>query len=86
MDSAKLRSMVNKKADGDNNMSIQLYQMFFFEHILERLSKSSYKNNIILKGRLITSVYCWGRFKNNKRYGCKFKKYRSKKRQYVTNI
>jgi len=53
MNSAKLKSMVSKKSKGDNNMSIQLYQMFFFEHILERLSKSEYKHNIILKGGLL---------------------------------
>ena len=80
MNSAKLKSMINKKANGDNNMSIQLYQMFFFEHILERLSKSKYNHNIILKGRIITCLYHRRRFKNNKRYGCKFKKYTFTKR------
>lgn len=34
-------------------MSAQLYQMFFFERILERISRSKYKNNIILKGGLL---------------------------------
>lgn len=29
--------------------------MFFFEHILMRLSKSKYKNNIILKGGVLLS-------------------------------
>lgn len=80
MNSAKLKSMVNKKADGDNNMSIQLYQMFFFEHILERLSKSKYKQNIILKGRFTTGIYYRRKSKNNKRYGCNFKKHTFAKR------
>lgn len=53
MNEAKLRSMIIKKSNGDNNMSAQLYQMFFFERILERISKSKYKNNIILKGGLL---------------------------------
>lgn len=53
MKKEKLRSIVIKKSNGDNNMSAQLYQMFFFERILERISKSKYKNNIILKGGLL---------------------------------
>lgn len=53
MNKAKLRSMIIKKSNGDNNISAQLYQMFFFERILERISKSKYKNNIILKGGLL---------------------------------
>ncbi|MCL2383654.1 MAG: hypothetical protein FWC79_05925 [Oscillospiraceae bacterium] len=65
MNKDKLKSIINKKADGDNDTSIQLYQMFFFEHILERISKSKYKENIILKGRLIISFNYWRRFKNN---------------------
>jgi len=51
----KLKSIISKKAKGDNNLSAQLYQMYFFEHILDRLSKSKYKNNIILKGGLLLS-------------------------------
>ncbi|MCL2859121.1 MAG: hypothetical protein FWF46_00830 [Oscillospiraceae bacterium] len=35
MNKDKLKSIINKKAEGDNDMSMQLYQMFFFEHILE---------------------------------------------------
>ena len=29
--------------------------MYFFEHILDRISKSKYKHNIILKGGLLLS-------------------------------
>lgn len=55
MNKDKLKSIISKKSNGDNNLSAQLYQMYFFEHILDRLSKSKYKNNIILKGGLLLS-------------------------------
>lgn len=53
--SAKLKNIVSKKSLGDNTISAQLYQMFFFERILERISISRYKDNIILKGGLLLS-------------------------------
>ncbi len=55
MNQDRLKSLINRKAKGDNALSIQLFQMFFFEHILERISKSEYKNVIILKGGLLLS-------------------------------
>ena len=55
MNADKLKSIVYKKANGDNTISAQLYQMFFFERILDRISKSEYKHNIILKGGLLLS-------------------------------
>ena len=55
MNKDKLKNIVAKKAKGDSKISAQLYQMYFFEHILERLSKSKYKHNIILKGGLLLS-------------------------------
>lgn len=55
MNKDKLKSIISKKAKGNNNQSAQLYQMYFFEHILDRLSKSEYKHNIILKGGLLLS-------------------------------
>lgn len=55
MNKDKLKRIIFKKAEGDNNLSAQLYQMYFFEHILDRLSKSKYKHNIILKGGLLLS-------------------------------
>lgn len=55
MNADKLKSIVSKKANGDNTISAQLYQMFFFERILDRISKSEYKHNIILKGGLLLS-------------------------------
>jgi len=51
----KLKSIISKKANGNTGVANQLYQMFFFEHILDRLSKSKYKHNIILKGGLLLS-------------------------------
>ncbi len=53
--SAKLKNIVSKNSLGDNTISAQLYQMFFFERILERISISRYKDNIILKGGLLLS-------------------------------
>lgn len=55
MNADKLKSIISKKANGDNTISAQLYQMFFFERILDRISKSNYKYNIILKGGLLLS-------------------------------
>lgn len=55
MNADKLKSIISKKANGDNTISAQLYQMFFFERILDRISKSQYKYNIILKGGLLLS-------------------------------
>lgn len=55
MNKDKLKNIISKKAKGNNTLSAQLYQMYFFEHILERLSKSRYKHNIILKGGLLLS-------------------------------
>ena len=75
MNVAKLKSIISKKTNGDNNLSAQLYQMFFFEHFLERLSMSKYKNNIILKGRSSFSIDYWRWWKNYKRYGCYTKKH-----------
>lgn len=55
MNKNKLKSIISKKANGNTSVANQLYQMFFFEHILDRLSKSKYKHNIILKGGLLLS-------------------------------
>ncbi len=55
MNKDKLKNIISKKAKGNSDVSAQLYQMYFFEHILERLSKSKYKHNIILKGGLLLS-------------------------------
>ena len=49
-----IRSMAAKK----NLRAQEILQMFLFEHVLERLANSAYKNNFILKGGL-ASVPLW---------------------------
>lgn len=55
MNSDKLKSIISKKSNGNSDISMQLYQMFFFEKILDRVSVSKFKHNIILKGGLLLS-------------------------------
>ena len=55
MNSDKINAIIKKRAKGSNDVSLHLHQMFFFEHILMRLEKSKYKNNIILKGGVLLS-------------------------------
>lgn len=38
INSSKLKSIVSKKSNGNNTIAAQLYQMFFFERIIEYLS------------------------------------------------
>ncbi|WP_106460984.1 nucleotidyl transferase AbiEii/AbiGii toxin family protein [Anaerococcus sp. Marseille-P3915] len=47
----KIRSMAEKK----NLKSQEVLQIYFFERFLERLSKSNYKNNFVIKGGLLIS-------------------------------
>lgn len=55
MNSDKLNSIIKKRANGSNDVSLHLHQMFFFEHVLMRLEKSKYRDNIILKGGVLLS-------------------------------
>ncbi len=55
MNSDKLNNIIKKKSKGNNNLAHHFHQMFFFEHVLERLEKSKYKDNIILKGGVLLS-------------------------------
>lgn len=55
MNSDKLNAIIKKKANGNSNLSHHFHQMFFFEHVLIRLEKSEYKDNIILKGGVLLS-------------------------------
>ena len=55
MNSDKFNALVKNRAKGSNDVSLHLHQMFFFEHVLMRLEKSKYKNNIILKGGVLLS-------------------------------
>jgi len=57
MNSDKLKSIISKKAHDNSDISQKFYQLFYFERILERISKSNYKGQIILKGGLLlTSI------------------------------
>ena len=57
MNSDKLKNIISKKAHGNSDISQKFYQLFYFERILERISKSSYRGKIILKGGLLlTSI------------------------------
>ena len=53
--SDKLNYLIRKKSEGSNELSLHLHQTFFFEHILMRIEKSNYKDNIILKGGVLLS-------------------------------
>lgn len=55
MNSEKLNHIIKKKSKGNNNLAHHLHQMFFFEHVLERIEKSKYRYNIILKGGVLLS-------------------------------
>ncbi len=55
MNSDKLNYIIKKKSNGNNNLAHHLHQMFFFEHVLMRLEKSKYRDNIILKGGVLLS-------------------------------
>ncbi len=55
MNADKLKALISKKSLGDSDASQRLFQMFYFERILERISISKYKGQIILKGGLLLS-------------------------------
>ena len=55
MNSDKLNALIKNRAKESNDLSLHLHQMFFFEHVLMRLEKSKYKDNIILKGGVLLS-------------------------------
>ena len=55
MNSDKLNALIKNRAKGNNDASLHLHQMFFFEHVLMRLEKSKYRDNIILKGGVLLS-------------------------------
>lgn len=57
MNSDKLKDIISKKAHGNSDISQKFYQLFYFERILERISISNYRGQIILKGGLLlTSI------------------------------
>ncbi len=53
----KLKNIISNKSHGNSDISQKYYQLFYFERILERISKSRYRRKIILKGGLLlTSI------------------------------
>ena len=55
MNSDKLNDIIKKKSKRNNNLAHHFQQKFIFQHVLMRLEKSKYKNNIILKGGVLLS-------------------------------
>ncbi len=53
--SESIKSKIRNLANSKNLSSQELLQMFFFERFLERLSKSQYKANFIIKGGLLVA-------------------------------
>lgn len=51
----QLKGSIRSMAKKNNLRAQEVLQMFFFERILERLSKSEYRKNFILKGGLLIS-------------------------------
>lgn len=57
MNSDKLKNIISKRWHGNSDISQKYYQLFYFERILERISISKYRGQIILKGGLLlTSI------------------------------
>lgn len=55
MNESKLKNLISKKACGNSEHSQKLFQMYYFERILDRISVSKYMGQIILKGGLLLS-------------------------------
>lgn len=53
--SESLKGKIRNIANSKNLRSQEVLQMFFFERVLERLSKSEYKFNFVIKGGLLIS-------------------------------
>lgn len=53
--SESLKGKIRNIANSKNFRSQEVLQMFFFERFLERLSKSEYKFNFVIKGGLLIS-------------------------------
>ena len=57
--SESLKGKIRNIAHSKNLRSQEVLQMFFFERFLERLSKSKYKFNFVIKGGLLISSMIW---------------------------
>ena len=56
LDAENLKIKIKTKAHENNLEPQDIMQMYFFERLLYRISKSKYKNNFILKGGLLLSA------------------------------
>ena len=56
LDAKNLKIKIKTKAHENNSEPQDIMQMYFFERLLYRISKSKYKNNFILKGGLLLSA------------------------------
>lgn len=57
----------------DNGMSVQeVLQNYMFERFLERLSKSEYNENFIIKGRFPIVFNNGNKYENNNGYRCTY--------------
>lgn len=56
LDAENLKIKIKTKAHGNNLEPQDIMQMYFFERLLYRISKSKYKNNFILKSGLLLSA------------------------------
>ena len=51
-----LKALIKNRADKNNTPPQDVMQMYFFERLLYRISKSKYRTNFILKGGLLLSA------------------------------
>ena len=65
----QLKGQIRSFAGKRSLQSQEVLQMFLLERVLDRLSKSKYKDNFILKGGLLISSMTRNRRKNNHGYG-----------------
>ena len=56
LDAKNLKIKIKTKAHENNLEPQDIMQMYFFERLLYRISKSKYKHNFILKGGLLLSA------------------------------
>ena len=80
MNTDKLKSIISKKAHGNSDISQKYYQLFYFERILERISISNYRGQIILKGGLLLTSIIGDDERTTKDMDATLKRYTSNKK------
>ena len=53
--STAVKARIKNKADGDSDKSQIMLRIYLMERLLERISKSKYRDNFVLKGGLLVS-------------------------------